>query len=102
MAKTLFQREGKYHLVVRENDGRVRFYDDSDEGCTLDFSRPVVIEDSGSPRYGTYAWVPVVEDCSYTVTAVSRGIQIAQALGLVVDFRNDDEERLASVNFATV
>lgn len=100
MTKTLFERDGKHHLVVREDDGRVRFYDDSNEGCTLDFSRNIVVEDGY--KNGTYAWIPVVEDKSYTVTAVSRAVEIARRLGLVVEFHNDDQQKVSSVDFITV
>lgn len=101
MAKTLFERDGKHHLVVRENDGRVRFYDYSNEGCTLDFSRNIVVED-GSVGENTYAFIPVVEDGSHTLTSVSRGIEIAKNLGLIVEFRDDEGKTVTSVDFITV
>lgn len=98
MPKTLFHRDGKHHLVVREDDGRVRFYDYSDEGCTLDFSRNIVVED-GSVGENTYAFIPVVEDGSHTLTSVSRGVEIAKKLGLIVEFRNDEGTEVASVSY---
>ena len=101
MAKTLFQRDGKHHLVVREDDGRVRFYDYSGEsgwGCTLDFSRNIVVED-GSDGGNTYAFIPVVEEGSHTLTSVSRGIEIAKRLGLIVEFHDDEGKTVTSMDF---